>query len=594
MKVRFAGSHIQHGIIKAGVAFYAEAGKDESFVDHFVWKPIIPPSGIPDGLEGEALQTWLDALPKKQELNPTFTYFIRVDPTTTLSDLKAEIQRIFTSDVLASADTFLHRRDLYEAESKATGDKSRWKAGCKEFSKFRKMMAARERLGNGLVLPKGYNAEGLITAANNKFKPLGGELDSKGDILNIPPATIDIGAAAIGRTSASYANWTEILKDNPANADGAITSVEIWCATNLVNCEVATFFVVSGDNLSTRDSEALGAVTSGSKQTFSGLDMDVETGDYLGCHFTGGAIEADDTGAGCWEIYGDQIPCTNVEFDVWADYVLSLYGEGEEAAPTPKNVSDTGSGADSVPSISVALSLAETGEGVETIPGMSPTIPVIPDTGAGADIIAALEAALSLAETGSGVDAVDVSFYITFVNVADIGEGADVINLDITIPAIEDSGVGVEAILGEYTKFIADQMFSSEYIVPVTASMILSELAAGEDSIAILITPVIAETGEALDSIVVAASLTIAEAGSGVDTPSITVTLTIPEVGAGVDSALAAVSITIADTGEGVEAILRRVLQLARLFIMTRSKTSMAVKTGHKARIKLTFQHRKW
>ncbi|MBA7588361.1 hypothetical protein ES708_30416 [subsurface metagenome] len=271
-----------------------------------------------------------------------------------------------------------------------------------------------------------------------------------------------------------------------------------------------------------------------------------------------------------------------------------LYVEVDYTAVTPKNVSDTGSGADSVPSISVALSLAETGEGVETIPGMSPTIPVIPDTGAGADIIAALEAALSLAETGSGVDAVDVSFYITFVNVADIGEGADVINLDITIPAIEDSGVGVEAILGEYTKFIADQMFSSEYIVPVTASMILSELAAGEDSIAILITPVIAETGEALDSIVVAASLTIAEAGSGVDTPSITVTLTIPEVGAGVDSALAAVSITIADTGEGVEAILRRVLQLARLFIMTRSKTSMAVKTGHKARIKLTFQHRKW
>ncbi|MBA7582463.1 hypothetical protein ES708_24391 [subsurface metagenome] len=274
---------------------------------------------------------------------------------------------------------------------------------------------------------------------------------------------------------------------------------------------------------------------------------------------------------------------------------------------TQKEVSDTGSGADATPSIEVALGLADTGEGVEAIPGMSPDIPTIEEAGAGIDKIlgeftkdieeagAGIDKILGeftkdIEEAGSGYDAVNVNYYVSFINVGDVGSGADVISLAITIPTIEDSGVGVEAILGEYTKFVKERMYSSEYIVPVVASMILSELAAGEDAIAIQITPIIAETGEGLESVVIAASLSVAEAGSGVDAPSVTVTLTIPEVGAGVDSALAAISITIADTGEGIEAILRRVVELARLFIMTRSKTRMKVKTTHKSRIKLKFR----
>ena len=97
-------------------------------------------------------------------------------------------------------------------------------------------------------------------------------------------ATIDIGAAALDRDS-QFFPYTFVLKDNPANADGSITSVELWAKTDLSNCEVATFIDEGSDTFSTRDYETIGSVTSGSKQTFSGLDMDVQTGDYIGTFF---------------------------------------------------------------------------------------------------------------------------------------------------------------------------------------------------------------------------------------------------------------------------------------------------------------------
>jgi len=80
---------------------------------------------------------------------------------------------------------------------------------------------------------------------------------------------IDIGAAATDR-GATLITWgTRVFKDNPANASGKITSIEIWVNTTLVDVDIATFYVESGDNLSTRDWVNIGNVTAGSKQTFT-------------------------------------------------------------------------------------------------------------------------------------------------------------------------------------------------------------------------------------------------------------------------------------------------------------------------------------
>jgi len=142
---------------------------------------------------------------------------------------------------------------------------------------------------------------------------------------------IDIGMPAIDRAStAPEYTWVNI--GNPANESGTITSIEIWANSALTNCEVATFYVVSGNNLSTRDTEVIGSVTGHSKQTFV-VNLDVQVGDYIGAYYTVGLLERDSSGfGGCWMNTGDCIPCTNITFTLRAGEAISLYGTGATVA----------------------------------------------------------------------------------------------------------------------------------------------------------------------------------------------------------------------------------------------------------------------
>jgi len=94
-------------------------------------------------------------------------------------------------------------------------------------------------------------------------------------------AEIDIGAAAIDRASTLLDNRTLVCLDNPANGAGTLDTIEIWAGIDLVGCKAGTFYG-SGTSYTGRDYETIGSVTSGSKQTFSGLDCDVTSGDYIG------------------------------------------------------------------------------------------------------------------------------------------------------------------------------------------------------------------------------------------------------------------------------------------------------------------------
>ncbi len=146
-------------------------------------------------------------------------------------------------------------------------------------------------------------------------------------------AAIYIGAPAIDRSGAREMNPdTFVGKEGSADGTGKITSVEMWFAIQGANVEVATFIDEGGNVLSTRDYETIGTVTAGSKQTFSGLDMAVETGDYLGVAGTAGQIEQTPSGEGLWHATSDQIPCSSVTFDLFSSgKTLSLYGTGEGA-----------------------------------------------------------------------------------------------------------------------------------------------------------------------------------------------------------------------------------------------------------------------
>lgn len=149
-------------------------------------------------------------------------------------------------------------------------------------------------------------------------------------------AAIDIGTLAIDRAGgAPSSDSTVVCIENPANDSGSITYVEIWLFQT-GNVEVATFIDEGSNVLSTRDSENLGSVSSGSKQTFSGLDMTVVTGDFLGFYSFSGRIVRDTFGSGYWNTDGDWIPCSSKGFGFNEDRTISLYGTGSTpiAAPT--------------------------------------------------------------------------------------------------------------------------------------------------------------------------------------------------------------------------------------------------------------------
>jgi len=244
-------------------------------------------------------------------------------------------------------------------------------------------------------------------------------------------AAIDIGAAATDRAaSGAIGNETFIFAENPANDNGAITSVEFYCTGALVDCEVATFENVSGDNFTTRDSETIGAVASGSKQTFSGLDMDVETGDYIGVYASDGDFELDLSGDGFRYKDGDQIPCTNATFSsLVANRTYSLYGEGGTAGVTEKSSSDTGAGADAKASGNPIATLvkAETGSGVDAVDSLeTPEAKSSSDAGSGAEGTPVQSAILAGSESGSGLEAI----IARLLDALDTGGGAEASSLE--------------------------------------------------------------------------------------------------------------------------------------------------------------------
>jgi len=147
-----------------------------------------------------------------------------------------------------------------------------------------------------------------------------------------PPVEIIIGLPAINRDTHIGDNYTYIQLGGTANASGKITEIQIHASVSLVNCEVATFFKVSGDNYSTRDTHTIGAVASGATRTFQ-VDLDVQAGDYIGVFYTAGEIDADSEGgeAYMWRS-GDNIPCNNVSFTLYTYFptlAFSLYGTGD-------------------------------------------------------------------------------------------------------------------------------------------------------------------------------------------------------------------------------------------------------------------------
>ncbi len=313
------GTHTHKGFLKVRVDLYPEP-TDKTYKIHHVQVPVYPPEGYQGKLDdmGSPIDqadydNWIDSLPKVWQLNPCLCHFIKVKEASTKADLTDYLEQIFTPTVIKTIDDSLILPNSIHLVSPLMRDKA--------------------SLTSEKIVTKDIGD--LVTSVNSRFASLVLEKGSNGKGLDIEPQTIDVGSPAVDRAGI-LGDYTLIGKTNPANADGTLDTWEVWTQIAADNIDFATFFVVSGNNLSTRDTEAVGASNGNSKTTYVGLSTDVETGDYAGLYHNVSnfsTLDRDNSGGdGMWYISAlDKIPCTNQAFSFLASYRISLYATGTEA-----------------------------------------------------------------------------------------------------------------------------------------------------------------------------------------------------------------------------------------------------------------------
>ncbi len=145
-------------------------------------------------------------------------------------------------------------------------------------------------------------------------------------------AAIDIGLEAIDRANVANVSTSTLVDNvNPANGTGVITEVDIWFAGGPANDTWVGTFSAAGDTLTCHDSESVGNVSIGSKQTFSGLDIAVNIGEYLGVNERITATCDLEAGPdnGLWFKAGEFIdPADSGGFTLLTGFGVSLFGTG--------------------------------------------------------------------------------------------------------------------------------------------------------------------------------------------------------------------------------------------------------------------------
>jgi len=140
---------------------------------------------------------------------------------------------------------------------------------------------------------------------------------------------IDIGSGAIDRAIGNPQGGATVIDlANPANQTGVIDRIEIWFSANATGVKVGTFFGTA-PTFTSRDVAIIGSVTAGSKQVFTGLNIAVQAGDYLGIYCTTGDMEYDTSGGvNIYFLAGDQFGAGAQVYTQNAGDAQSVYGTG--------------------------------------------------------------------------------------------------------------------------------------------------------------------------------------------------------------------------------------------------------------------------
>jgi hypothetical protein len=369
-RINTTGTYVKDGILKVRIDLYPEPA-DKTYTRHYVDKLDRQPTE-----EELADPAKLVLVPTHKELNPCLCHFIEVPEGITGEQLLAYLEQLLTPDCLATLDDALVQPNALHLIS--------------PYMRGKPKMAATKVAA--------LDKTALIEAVNTRLGGMVMTAPASGKPESIAPESIDIGDGATDRTGNNNSTYTYVDGNNPANASGTIDTYEVWFYTAATGVVVGTGYG-SSTSYTGRDYESLGSVSSGSKQTFSGLSIDVQLGDFAMFYFATGDIESVNTGGtNCYFKSGNQFGLGTQTYSTSSRKAHSVYATGTESGGAEaKTASETGAGVESV--AGRGLAGGEAGSGVESL---GPRSLSVPDGGSGVEFLDSRS--LSTPDGGSGVE----------------------------------------------------------------------------------------------------------------------------------------------------------------------------------------------
>ena len=318
MFTKITDSFENRGNVRVKLSFFLEP-TDDRYDEHHVYVvdetcPIFQAGyhGKADA-EGNSVddadyEAWLDTCRHIWRDNPFHNHFINVDPKKTDADIKA----------LAK----FHAPNFYESWKKKKTMRSGWavETRIKPIRYDEKESSAKYAIRKGKCEKRAAQLKELDVT----------NLISKAEGRTFPATDIDIGNAATNRGAARGAGYTHIDSGNPANDTGILDTFEVWFHNKGSGVKIGTFSG-SGSTYTNRDYESIGAVTAGSKQSFTGLSCDVTSGDFIGIYFGPGYVDVEFSGGTSYYKDGDQFGAGAQSYSSFAR-IFSIYGSGETVA----------------------------------------------------------------------------------------------------------------------------------------------------------------------------------------------------------------------------------------------------------------------
>ena len=150
---------------------------------------------------------------------------------------------------------------------------------------------------------------------------------------------INIGPAAINRTSYAAAGYTYIDLANPADGTGNITTITCYIPSAVTNgLRVGIFYATGVDTYKCRSTVSLGTAALGPNTyttDFSGnpISIGVESGDFIGSYWTSGQMNYVGTGGSVAYQIGEFIDVGDETTYAANTFIISVHGLGDVVEP---------------------------------------------------------------------------------------------------------------------------------------------------------------------------------------------------------------------------------------------------------------------